>query len=110
MRGTTGLRHIAASLLIVTLPAAAWAQSDLERARTLYNSGQYEESMAAAAAAKNRPSTAASAALIIARSRLERFRKSADAADLAAGRAELISIDPRTLTPQEAIEWQVGAG
>jgi len=103
-------RLTAVWVLALVVPAVAAAQGDLARARTLYNSGQYEESIAAANAAKSRPSTASSAALIIARSRLERFRKSADPMDLAAGRSELISVDPRTLTEQESIEWQVGVG
>ena len=93
---------------LVTSAAPAAAQSGLERARTLYNAGQFEESIAAAEEARSRPNTAASATLITARSRLERFRLAALPADLATARAELLSLDPRGLSPHEAIEWHVG--
>ena len=91
-------------------PGPAAAQSDLERARILYNSGQFEEAIAAATSAKRRPAVAPSATLIIARARLERFRAVGDPNDLAAARSELASLNPRNLASQEAIEWQVGVG
>lgn len=76
----------------------------------LYNAGQFEESIAAADSAKSKTAAVPSATLIIARSRLERFRAGGDATDLATARAELVSLNPRTLAPQEAIEWQIGIG
>ena len=88
----------------------AAAQSDLERARTLYNAGQFDESIAAATAAKVKPSAAPSATLIAARARLERFRQKNDPEDLGAARADLVSLNPRHLAPQEIIEWQIGLG
>ena len=96
--------------LAVGLPRLAAAQSDLERARKLYNTGQYEQSIAAAALAKARPSAAASATVIIARSRLELFRLHGNADDLAAARSALVSLNPRSLAPQESIDWQIGVG
>ncbi len=33
-----------------------------------------------------------------------------DAGDLAAARADLVSLNPRMLAPQEMIEWQIGLG
>ncbi len=96
--------------LALLCPGAAYAQNDLERARTLYNTGQFDESIAAATIAKSKRSTAASATLIIARSRLEKFRTLGDERELATAREELISLNPRTLGPQEAIEWQIGVG
>ena len=59
------------------VPAMAAAQSDLERARTLYNAGMFDESIAAATVAKKKPAAAPSATLIAARARLELFRQSA---------------------------------
>jgi hypothetical protein len=91
-------------------PALASAQNDLERARSLYNAGQYEESIAAAMLAKNRAAVAPSATLIAARARLERFRKTGDPTDLTVARTELVSLNPWNLAPQEAIEWQIGVG
>jgi hypothetical protein len=107
-------RHTAgawwALALTLALPLSAAAQSDLERARTFYNAGQFDESIAAATTASTRPAAANSAKLIIARARLERFRRQGDQAELATARAELISLKPSTLAPQEAIEWQIGVG
>jgi hypothetical protein len=97
-------------VVLLALPRAAAAQGDLERARKLYNAGQFDESIAAATTAKVKPSAAVAATLIIARSRLERFRTRGDAEDLAAARTALVSLNPHTLAPQEAIEWQIGVG
>lgn len=96
--------------LALLWPGPAAAQSDLERARALYNAGQFDESIAAAAVAKNKPAAAQSATLIAARARLERFRQKNAQKDLAAARAALMSLNPRLLAPQEAIEWQIGLG
>jgi len=90
--------------------APAFAQSDLEKARTAYNAGQLDDSITAAAMAKSKPAAVPSATLITARARLERFRRSNDPSDLAAARADLVSLDPRNLAPQEVIEWQIGLG
>jgi hypothetical protein len=76
----------------------------------LYNAGQLDESIAAAAVAKNKPAAAQAATLIAARARLERFRQRNDSDDLVAARADLVSLNPRVLAPQEVIEWQIGLG
>jgi tetratricopeptide (TPR) repeat protein len=96
--------------LTLVSPASAAAQSHLERARMLYNSGQFDEAIAAATNAGRSASAASSAALIIARARLERFRKVGDPEELSAARAELVSLNPHNLAPQELIEWQIGIG
>jgi hypothetical protein len=101
------LRAIAVMLFC---PALAFAQSDLERARALYNAGQFDESIAAAVVAKGKPAATPSAILIAARARLERFRQKQDPVDLGAARADLVSLNPRHLAPQEIIEWQIGLG
>ena len=94
--------------LVLLSPGPAAAQTDLERARALYNEGLFDEAIAAAAAAKGKAGAAPSATLIAARARLERFRATRDPQDLEAARAELVSLNPRNLAPQEAIEWQIG--
>ena len=76
------------------VPAAAAAQSDLERARTLYNAGQFDESIAAAAVAKKKTAAAPSATLIAARARLELFRQKNDPQDLVAAREDLVCTEP----------------
>lgn len=96
--------------LVLAFSSVAAAQSDLERARALYNAGQFDESIAAAAVARNKPSAVPSATLIAARARLERFRQTHDPKDLGEARTDLVSLNPRTLAPQEIIEWQIGLG
>ncbi len=100
----------ALALALLLWPAPAIAQSDLEKARALYNAAQFEASIAAAEVARNKPATASSATLIAARARLERFRQKNDPKDLAAARADLVSINATMLAPQEVIEWQIGLG
>jgi hypothetical protein len=101
---------VAVWALALIMPSAVAAQTELERARTHYNAAEFDESIAAATAARARPATAVSATLIAARARLEKFRRTSDAADLAAARADLVSLNPVTLSAQEVIEWQIGLG
>jgi hypothetical protein len=104
------LQRVVITAVLLLCPALVEAQSDLERARALYNAGQFDASIAAATAAKVKASAAPSATLIAARARLERFRHSSDEQDLALARTELVSLNPRILAPQEMIEWQFGLG
>jgi hypothetical protein len=106
------MRILIAAVVLIGLctPTPARAQSALERARAYYNEGRYDESIAAATAAIGRPDAAPSATLIIARSHLGRYRATGEAKELDAARAALITLNPRALAPQEAIEWQIGAG
>ena len=96
--------------LLALCPAAVWAQSDLERARALYNAGQFDESIAIADVAKHRASAAPSATLITARALLDRFREQGNSEDLTTARGHLMTLNPRLLAPQEIIEWQIGVG
>ena len=91
-------------------PWSASAQGPLERARVLYNAGEFEQAIVMAASPEIKPSLAASAALITARSRLEVFRKAGDPKALTAARAELAALNPHGLGPQELVEWQIGLG
>jgi hypothetical protein len=108
--GALGARGAALALLLFACPALAIAQSDLEKARAMYNAGQYDECIAIAAIAKNKPAAASSATLISARARLERFRQTDDPKELTAARADLVSLNASMLAPQEIIEWQIGLG
>jgi len=96
--------------VVLSCASTAAAQSDLERARALYNAGQFDESIAAAAAAKSKASAAPSATLIAARARLARPPQKHYPEDLGAARADLVSLNPRSLAQQEIIEWQIGLG
>ncbi len=101
-------KSAAIAVLLLVCPVMAAAQSDLERARSLYNAGMFDESIAAAAVAKKKAAAAPSATLIAARARLELFRQKHDPQDLAAAREDLASLNPRVIAPQEIIEWQIG--
>jgi hypothetical protein len=106
----TTVRTIVCAVLLAVSPAAAWAQSDLERARAFYNAGQFDEAIAVAELAKHRASAAPSATLIAARALLERFREQGNSEDLTTARGNLMTLNPRLLAPQEIIEWQIGVG
>ena len=96
------------ALLSVAAPSSAAAQSDLERARAMYNAGQFDESIAAAAVAKDKPWLAPSATLIAARARLERFRQNGDPEDLGAarGRSRLAEpTRPRAAGNHRVADW-----
>ena len=103
-------RVTVAYFFLAIAPLAAAGQSDLERARSMYNEGRFDESIAAAAVARSKPAAVPSATLIAARARLERFRQKGDPEDLGAARADLVTLNPRVLAPQEIIEWQIGIG
>src|SRR5262249_25044892 len=89
---------------------AASAADPLAEARRLYNAGQYAEAIQMAREATAVQATADAARVILARAQLERFRQSADAADLAAAKEALTQADPRTLNYRDQIEWLVGQG
>ncbi|HWK11593.1 MAG TPA: hypothetical protein VNR64_16155 [Vicinamibacterales bacterium] len=97
-----------AVLLLALSSVAARPSDQLATARRLYNQGQYDQALTAAHEAEADPATLSSARLVIGRIRLERYRRTADGADLADARAALRSIDPRALEPRERTELQVG--
>jgi hypothetical protein len=109
-RAAVRLVVAALTVLAISWPQAAAAQGDLKRARTLYNAGQFDEAIAAATPLRDRLDLMSSATLIIARSRLEMFRRAGDPKELATARQELISLNRDSLAAQEAIEWQIGLG
>jgi hypothetical protein len=94
-------------VLIVTHGSAA-AQTDLEHARLMYNAGIFDEAIATAESARAAASTASSAALIIARARLERFRLYGNPDEVDQARGELVSLNVADLSRQELMEWQIG--
>ena len=86
-----------------TAPAQAAAA-----ARVHYNAGRAADALAALKGIVVRPGEPAGAALVAARALLERFRISADPADLAAARAHLRAIDASQLDAAERRELVVG--
>lgn len=95
-------------MLLPVAAEAAGPRDDLARARQMYNAGNFDGAIVAAEASRKDPSLAPSAALVIARARLERYRLSGDSADLDIVRAELAVAKPALLTPRDTIEWQIG--
>jgi hypothetical protein len=108
----TALQRVATAVVIgvvcLCAPTDVNAQGNLARARRFYNGGNFDAAITAAAPSRSRPTTASSAALIIARARLERFRKTGSPEDLNVARAELTRLDTQHLSGQELIEWQIG--
>jgi hypothetical protein len=99
--------------LLVAFSALAAAREErdpLARARLLYNQRQFDAALAAAEQARQTPARSNSADLIAARAYLERYRESADAADLTAARERLRRLDAQRLGAHERIEFIVGLG
>ena len=96
-------------VVILALAAAGARPPDpLAMARRLYNENKFDEALTAAEQAEALPATISSARLVIGRIRLERYRRTADDADLEAGRNALQALDPRALSQREKLELQIG--
>jgi hypothetical protein len=100
-------------MLTVVLCAGAAGAAEpaaLARARALYNAGTYSEAIEAASAARSEPEFADAAALVMARSYLERFRENGDSADLVTARDTLATIRSASLTPRDQVDLLIGLG
>jgi hypothetical protein len=92
------------------LPSATAGVDALARARTLYNDGRFDEAMTAAAEAQAFPTVNAAAGVVLGRAGLERFRRTADPADLAGAREALRDVDPTSLTGRDRLDFVIGLG
>jgi hypothetical protein len=101
---------VALLLLMTASPAGAAEPPALAKARALYNAGNYEGAIDAAAVARLQPQWADAAALVMARSYLERFRERSQVADLAEARDALGSVRVAALTPRDQVDLLVGLG
>jgi len=103
---------LALTAVLAAAPAsAASPQSDaLARARLLYNQRQYDQAIQTAEKALSAPGLADSARVVIGRSYLERFRQSANDADLEAGRAALRQVQTTTLAARDRADLLIGLG
>jgi hypothetical protein len=115
MRYDSGMRMariVVMSLCFVALAPVAWAAEPpaLAKARALYNSANYEGAIDAAAVARRQPPFADAAALVMARSYLERYRQNADAKDLVAARETFVTIKASALTPRDHVDLIIGIG
>jgi hypothetical protein len=97
-------------LVLTAAPAGAAEPPSLARARTLYNAADFDGAISAAAVARQIPEAADAAALVLARSHLERYRRNASADDLTAARTALGSVRTAMLTPRDQVDLLVGLG
>jgi hypothetical protein len=98
------------AMMLAWSSAYAAEPSALARAHVLYNAADYDGAIAAAALARMQPATADAAALVEARAHLERYRRGADPADLAAAREALNVIRAAVLSPRDQVDLVVGLG
>lgn len=101
------------ALLLILLPAAAAHAAEpagLAKARALYNAGSFDAAIDAATPVRQQPQWADAAALVAARSHLERYRLRNDPADLVAGRTLLAGVRPALLTPRDQLDLLIGLG
>ncbi|MCA1583705.1 MAG: hypothetical protein LC791_02675 [Acidobacteria bacterium] len=101
---------VAVVLCLATPIVATATRADLARARTLYNERQFDAAIAFAELARQTPATADAAAVVLARSHLERYRERVDPADLAAARAALAVVRPVTLESRDQVEFLLASG
>jgi hypothetical protein len=98
------------ALLVVASPALAAEPAALAKARTRYNAGDFEGAIDAAAVARKMATAADAAALVIARSHLERYRQTADPGELATARETLSTVQSANLSPRDQVDLFIGLG
>jgi hypothetical protein len=102
---------LAATVLLACAGGAAAAEHPaLAKARALYNAADYDGAIESAATARTQPASADAAALVSARSHLQRYREHNDAADLTAARNDLASVQLAMLSPRDQVDHLVGLG
>lgn len=98
-----------AALLTTAGPVQA-NRADLARALALYNERRFDQAIEAATMARKTPDTQDAAAVVLARAHLERYRESADPADLGAAREALGAVRAGVLEPRARIEYLMAVG
>lgn len=102
---------LAVALLLAAAPPARAAESpSLVKARTLFNSANYEGAIDAASVARRDPMWADAGALIVARAHLERFRLTGELRELADAREALRTIKSAALSPRDRVDLVIGLG
>jgi hypothetical protein len=108
LRMTGGVLCVLLSML--AWPVDAAEPPALARARTLYNSADYDGAILAATEARRQAPVADTAALVLGRAHLERYRQRADVTDLAAAREALAAVRPVALSARDRVDLLVGLG
>jgi hypothetical protein len=97
-------------LALGVCPAASAQKVDaVVIARQAYNQGHLDEAVDAARSALDDPRTSSEARIILGRALVERFRRTAQAEDLEAGRAALLEAGATPLAEPLQIEWLIGS-
>ncbi len=114
-KGSLRIVRIATAIVVIAMSLVARSADAAEppvlaKARALYNAADYDGAIAAAVQARTQSGAADAAALVEARALLERYRQSADSADLNAARDALSTIHPSTLMPRDQLDFLVGLG
>mgnify|MGYP001552189339 CR=1 FL=1 len=113
-RAARALVWPAAGILVFTVAARAAAQTKapdpVSQARQFYNDQRYDDAIRIAGQMRHSPALADAASVVFARAHLERFRMTADRADLAAAREALKTIDATRLSPRDEVELEIGLG
>ncbi len=99
----------AALVILLSSPATA-QRADLARARSLYNSRQFDAAIEAASAAQKLPATSDAAAVVLARAHLERYREHANPDDLSAARVALGTVRVSNLDARDRIDLLMALG
>jgi hypothetical protein len=99
------------AVLVILLASPATAQrADLARARSLYNSRQFDAAIEAATSAQKVPATSDAAAVVLARAHLERYRERANPDDLSAARVALGTVRVSNLDARDGIDLLIALG
>ena len=100
---------LVALAMLAGAPAAyASAADPLAEARRLYNVGEYENAEKLAREAIRVPATADTARVVLGRTLLERYRRSADDQDLSAARESLRMVNATVLDARDRVELELG--
>jgi hypothetical protein len=101
-----------AVLLCLVLPGLAVAADPpaLVKAHMLYNAGDFDGAIEAATPLVQQPATAASAGLVVGRSRIELYRRTMDPAMLESARTALTAVRAPALVAREQVELLIGMG
>lgn len=105
-----GIRSAAIVLSAVVSMAQTRPADQLTLARRLYNDQKYDEAITRATEAQLIQSLAPAANVVLARARLERFRRTEDLLDLKEARDALKRVDSVRLEPRDRVEYLIGLG
>lgn len=108
--GAAVLASIGQARLTAQSKPASPKPDPMAQARRAYNEQKYDDAIAAASEARKAATSAASASVVLARAHLERYRVTANAADLVGARDALKTVDAAVLSPRDQVELSIALG